>query len=251
MAVTKYLIACISFIFCVEAFGQDPISSQNTSNPLYLNPGYAGSLGCSRLGLNFRDNFSTQFGSNSNTNVSYDQYVKFLHGGIGLQYMSNKIGKDTLSISAISLIYALNININKNLHIRPALNIAYSQIVMGKNYNEDQSLANQIPPSSQGIFTSKFGFGLLGLYKNFSSGIYIDNITGETIGFISYKRIPYRYMAHTNYKFSFNDKLDLLTGMVYQEQGRTKIYNPSVIAKYKEHFKFGIATRIEKYNLII
>ena len=54
--ITKILIALSALLFVpATASAQDPAFSQFYSNPLYLNPAFAGTNICPRVSLNYRD----------------------------------------------------------------------------------------------------------------------------------------------------------------------------------------------------
>lgn len=58
-----------------------------------------------------------------NFRASYDQYIPKLSGGVGLQYVSNRYLNGYLKEKRINGMYAYNISVNENMHIRPAINI--------------------------------------------------------------------------------------------------------------------------------
>ena len=76
------------FIFAIFigswAFSQDPQFTQFYANPIYLNPAFAGSNGCPRFNLNYRNEWPSLSGNYVTYSASYDQYFKNISGGIGV-----------------------------------------------------------------------------------------------------------------------------------------------------------------------
>ncbi|MFN5148175.1 MAG: type IX secretion system membrane protein PorP/SprF, partial [Flavobacteriia bacterium] len=71
-------------VITVCANAQDPTFTQFYANPLYLNPALAGSYGCSRFALNYRNEWPALSGNYVTYSASYDQYFKNISGGFGL-----------------------------------------------------------------------------------------------------------------------------------------------------------------------
>jgi type IX secretion system PorP/SprF family membrane protein len=225
----------------INSSAQDPEFSQNFSNPLYLNPAYAGSLGCSRIAADFRDQWPELEGNYISTSTSYDQYFSKLSGGLGLIYTSDNAGNGFITSNIINGIYAFNLNISQNLHIRPAINIGY-----GRQHIDWKFTA----PTQNYVKTSYYfnaGAGMLIAYKNFISGISFDHINRPDIGFFGTSRLPSKLTLHCNYQFDISDKAYLLPGMIFQHQQDFHTLIPSMMVKIS-HIKFGAAIRIGYNN---
>ncbi|MBX7095951.1 MAG: type IX secretion system membrane protein PorP/SprF, partial [Flavobacteriales bacterium] len=80
-----------------EVKAQDPEFTQFFSNPLYLNPAFAGSKRCPRITLNYRNQWPALSGTFVTTSASYDQHVESIYGGIGLLVTNDKAGEGTLN----------------------------------------------------------------------------------------------------------------------------------------------------------
>ena len=65
-------------------FAQDPTFTQFYSNPLYLNPALAGSTGCPRINMNYRNEWPQLTGNYVTYSASFDTYSKDINGGVGL-----------------------------------------------------------------------------------------------------------------------------------------------------------------------
>ncbi|MEZ7930391.1 MAG: type IX secretion system membrane protein PorP/SprF, partial [Flavobacteriales bacterium] len=93
----KTFASIIGIILSTSALAQDPEFSQFYSNPLYLNPAFAGSNNCPRVALNYRNQWPAISGSFVTQSVSYDQRLGYNKGaGIGL-LVTNDVAAKTLS----------------------------------------------------------------------------------------------------------------------------------------------------------
>ena len=116
------LLASVTlFVFAVtpnEAQAQDPEFTQFYSNPLYLNPAFAGTARCPRLVMNYRNQWPALSGVFVTTSVSYDQHVETLSGGLGLIVMNDRAGKGTLNTTTVSGIYSYQLPVTKTFSLK-------------------------------------------------------------------------------------------------------------------------------------
>jgi len=73
-----------------EVIAQDPSFSQFYANRLYLNPAFAGTENCPRVGLSYRNQWPSLDQGFVTYSASYDQRVDALAGGLGLLVMSDE-----------------------------------------------------------------------------------------------------------------------------------------------------------------
>src|SRR5690554_4784349 len=104
---TLLLLAIILMIngLSPKAYAQDPQFSQFYANPIYLNPAFAGSHGCPRFAVNYRNQWPALSGTFVTYSASYDQYFKSIAGGIGVIATHDQQGKGTINTTTLSLIY--------------------------------------------------------------------------------------------------------------------------------------------------
>ena len=84
---------------------QDPAFTQFFSNPVYLNPALAGSSGCPRVALNYRNEWPQLTGNYVTYSAAFDTYAKGISGGIGLIAMHDQQGQGTITTSMLGGIY--------------------------------------------------------------------------------------------------------------------------------------------------
>ncbi|HQK98508.1 MAG TPA: type IX secretion system membrane protein PorP/SprF, partial [Bacteroidia bacterium] len=80
----KRLFLCLLVGLSLVADAQDPQFTQFYANPLYLNPAFAGSGRCPRVGINYRNQWPALKQTYITTSASYDQHFDALNGGVGL-----------------------------------------------------------------------------------------------------------------------------------------------------------------------
>jgi type IX secretion system PorP/SprF family membrane protein len=237
-------------------FAQDPCFSQFFSNPIYLNPAYAGSAGCSRATVNYRNQWPAISGNYVTYSASYDQPIDFLSGGVGIHFMSDHSGGGTIVSNTINGTYAYNLKLGEHLHIRPALSVGYGYkqldgskltTLVYDSINNTYYLAPLLDynPKSE-VFN--IGAGVLIAYKNFSAGFAIDHINEPDEGFISNSKLPRRYTVHCNYQFDISEKIKLIPGLIMQEQMKFEMIQPSLMLK-ANHLKIGASTRFNSNNM--
>ncbi|MCC7454934.1 MAG: PorP/SprF family type IX secretion system membrane protein, partial [Crocinitomix sp.] len=107
--ITTILIALCSF----HGFSQDPEFTQFYANPIYLNPAMAGTHGCPRLNMNYRNQWANISGAFVTNSVSYDQFVNVLQGGVALMVTNDMAGKNTLNWSTINLAYSYHLQVTR------------------------------------------------------------------------------------------------------------------------------------------
>lgn len=119
------LIIIISGI-CSHTFSQDINFSHLNHSRLFINPGFAGSEKISNLTVSHRNFSPAGFGNYVTYKASYNQFVDFINGGLGLQFISDNQGSDAINRTYISGMYAYKIRLEKNLYLTPALETKYA-----------------------------------------------------------------------------------------------------------------------------
>ena len=102
----RQILFAFLFIGGFAAKAQDPEFSQFYANRLYLNPAYAGTERCPRVGLNYRNQWPSLDQGFVTYSASYDQHFNALSGGLGLLAMSDEAGAGTITYQNIGLLYA-------------------------------------------------------------------------------------------------------------------------------------------------
>jgi len=179
------------------AKGQDVTYSQFYANPLYLNPALAGVEYCPRISAVYRNQWPALPGAFVSYSVAYDQYVEFLHGGLGMIVNYDKAGEAAISNISVNTMYAYRLNISENVMTNFALQAGYMQrstqwddFIFGSQI--DPATGNIRPPGpipsgfSQSISTVDFGGGiLLGINEKYFIGAAANHLMQPDVGFFS------------------------------------------------------------------
>ncbi len=189
----KVNLLFVFFIFTCELFAQDPHFSQFYANPLYLNPALAGSTVCPRAVLNYRNQWPALGKAFITYNASYDQYLNFLHGGIGVLVTADRAGDGNLNTTVISLMYSYIFNITSKLQASGSLKAGYYQrrLVWENLLFEDMidrtgfiGPTQEKPPDNPSIGAPDFSTGIFLSYDGLAyGGITVDHLTQPKTGF--------------------------------------------------------------------
>ena len=85
-----------------DAHAQDPEFSQFYSNPLLLNPAFAGTARGPRVVMSHRNQWPSMSGAFVTQAVGYDQHFNSISGGLGLVLMNDQAGQNTLTTTRIT-----------------------------------------------------------------------------------------------------------------------------------------------------
>lgn len=137
---------------------QDPQFSQFYAAPLYLNPAFAGSTGQARAGLNYRNQWPAIDANFTTMSAYFDYFIEDKSSGIGVLLMRDQEGLAGLRSLSLSLQYAYELEISKQIGFRPGFQV--------------------------GIFNRDIGFDRLTFGDQFdpSTGEFIDQPTAEQFG---------------------------------------------------------------------
>ncbi|MFH0866730.1 MAG: PorP/SprF family type IX secretion system membrane protein [Bacteroidota bacterium] len=221
----------------INANSQDPHFSQFYSNPLALNPAFAGSAGCARVALNYRLQWPELSGGGYKTfSISYDQYSNAVKGGFGFNYMYDN-SHNMLFNHYANVYYAYNIKCSENLLIKPAVNIG-----MGRKSIDESLFLPPIDLPFNPRFFFNAGVGVLATYKNLTSGFAFDHINKPNVGFMSTSRLPVKITAHASYQFSIKNILKVTPIVIFQKQQDFEALIPSFLFNIW-NIKFGAGLR--------
>lgn len=195
-----HVSAKFSFFFALlmiasEAIAQDPHFSQFYANPLYLNPALAGVTICPRAIVNYRNQWPAMGKAYNTYNFSYDQYVAFLHGGVGFLVTADRTGEGNLNTTVVSLMYAYKFNFTSKLQASGALKAGYYQRrLVWENLRFEDMLdprgggftlpTKEKQPDNTSIGAPDFSAGVFLAYDDiFYGGITADHLTEPKNGF--------------------------------------------------------------------
>jgi type IX secretion system PorP/SprF family membrane protein len=232
------LVLCAGFN--INLLAQDIRFSQFFSNPLSLNPAYAGSLGCSRFVADYRNECPSASYNDVVYCASYDQQVNKLGGGLGLIASSEDDAKGLLYYNTVNGMYSFHINVNDNFHICPAVNIGF-----GEDHNNFLLGNASYPGYKKTIYYFNAGAGLLFTYKNFDAGLAYDHINRPNVNFLSgdVDKLPAKVTLHGDFQIKLNDNSSLTPGLIFQHEDNTHYFIPSMMLKVW-FIKLGIGVRL-------
>lgn len=203
----KRLILGILVIISFTATAQDPQFTQFYANPLYLNPAFAGSSRCPRVGINYRNQWPALKETYITTSASYDQHFEAINGGLGVIVMNDKAGEGTIATTNIGAMYAYQLNINRKFSMRFGLQGTYVQ----KKLDFDKlTFGDMIDPRYGFVYPTQevrpketrsyvdFSGGVLAYTSKVYGGLAVHHLTEPDEAFIvkGTSKLPMKITAH-------------------------------------------------------
>ncbi len=223
----SYLQILFIFFFTNQIInGQDVSFSQLLSNPLYLNPAYAGTKQCGRLIMNYRNQWPSIPNNYVTYSASFDKHIEKLNGGVGLLAMTDAIGTNQMKINQISAIYSYKASLSRHSFFRTAIQATYMQYSLNSS---ELVFGDQLDPVSGPIystteniegsyFSSKadFSSGIFYSHKKIFGGFTINHLNRPKIGFFTNSRLPVKLTLHSgliidisNSQYTGNNSVDI------------------------------------------
>jgi len=185
--------------FSGKTWAQDAIFSQFYASSLYLNPAFAGTSESSRLIMNYRNHpfpdtqgFSTMYGS-------FDRYVPYLSGGLGLLATTDNHG-GFLSRTEVAGIYSYHLQLSGDVFVNLGLQAGYMRQDIRWNRLEFTN-PNQQPPDNTMKHSANFAFGAMIFSDRVYGGVAMHHISQPEISLVSDEAIPVKYTAHLGFLF--------------------------------------------------
>jgi type IX secretion system PorP/SprF family membrane protein len=238
----SFLLAFALVLLGNNAYGQDPAFSQFYSNPLYLNPAFAGANnnGCPTAILNYRDQWPGIGRTYVTYSASYDQHVDALGGGLGVIVAQDKSGSGNLNTLHASLLYSYLLEVNRDFTVKAGfeasyrtLNLDWSNLTFGDMidptygfiYNTNEDIVN----NASNVSFPDFSAGILGYTENMFFGFSAHHLTQPDQGFISVSHLPRKYTAHIGGQFPIsrykNNVTTVSPNFLYQRQQEFQQFN--------------------------
>lgn len=217
-------------LFSVAAKAQDPHFSQYLSVPTYLNPAFAGYDGCSRVIASYRNQWPgfVSRGSYQTVQASYDQYVRPMRGGIGVNFQYDRSGEGTIRSHSASAVYSPVFRLfNSKLMVSPAVEAGWRSRsvdlarfpfgpMIDPRYGFIYQTPEVAPPDGSHVFDASAG--ILFSHHNLVYGVAFHNITQPDVGLIGPMRLPLRSTAHATYHGQVTPRFSVSPSFIYMNQ---------------------------------
>jgi type IX secretion system PorP/SprF family membrane protein len=246
------LFSCVVVLFNANA--QDPAFTQFYANPLYLNPAMAGSNGCPRFGVNYRNEWPQLSGNYVTYSASYDQYFKNISGGFGVLATHDQQGQGTINTSMLGLIYSYHLTLNRKWKMLFGARAAWYQkfldwdkLTFGDMIDPRRGFiyaTGDVPRGgSRGFFDASAGMVIFN--KNFFAGgaVHHLNRPNESM-IIGESKLPMRFTGHIGaeiplgQKSKYANSTSIMPNIIYQYQNGFQELNIGTYIKYGS-FNFG------------
>lgn len=259
-----------------SVYAQDPQFTQFYANPIYLNPAFAGSNGCPRFGMNYRNEWPNLTGNYVTYSASYDQYFKNISGGIGVIGMHDQQGQGTILTSMLGLIYSYHLKVNRKFTMLFGARAA----MFNKTVDWDKlTFGDMIDPRRGFIYAtgdvprggSRYFFdasaGVVGYSKNFFFGFAAHHLNRPNESMIiGDSKLPIRMTGHMGaeirlgQKSQYSNGTSIMPNIVYQYQNGFQEINIGTYVKYgsfnvgawfrnKDAFILAIGVNTGKFKL--
>lgn len=233
------LLASVGFA-CAKTtlYAQDQQLTQFYSNPMYLNPAFAGTSIQSRVAMTYRNQWPAIPKAFVSYNLAIDHFVSEVNSGIGLTIQNDKAGTGGLSYTAIALQYAYEIHVTRKISVRPALSFGFGSTFLDI---DKLTFSDQLARDDDGVATldpdrARFvqkpvnypdlGAGLLVFSKTFWFGASLQHMNepvqsvtgGDT-------QLPKKLSVHGGVRINLSDlsafrsRQSIIPAFNYQAQG--------------------------------
>lgn len=147
---------------------------------MHLNPAIAGSANDPRVFLHYRNQWP-DFGNAFITyQGSFDQYIKKIHGGLGISFLRDNIANGMLSQTDATLIYSYRIKVTRKYTVQAGLQATFRFFGVNTELLQDATL---FPLESYQTTQPDIGIGFLGINRNSQVGLSIANLNNGLVRF--------------------------------------------------------------------
>ena len=233
----KIFLEIVLLVAVVKLVAQDAQYSQFYSNPIFLNPAFAGTATDTRAVVIHRIQWPNLPEAFSNSTVSLDYNASNINSGFGLIFTNDQEGSASLTNTTASFIYAYEANLNNKVVVRPALRFGYtfrnidrSRLILGDQVDFGVDGAPSQDPQINAIRLQNhwdIGTGLLIYTKKNWFGVGIEHITRPNRSLLEgVDNLPIRYSFHIGSRYPLQKLVNIGTiapsiapSILYRRQG--------------------------------
>jgi type IX secretion system PorP/SprF family membrane protein len=235
-----FLVIFLFFFVVVANAQQDPQFSQYMFNELYSNPGYAGSNNAICATALNRTQWSGFEGAPNTTSFSVEAPVALLHGGLGINILTDAIAQN--QFTGFNLSYAYRTELAQG-----SLGIGAS-IGMLQNGIDNSFITEQVGdpsiPNGEKAAGLDLGFGLYynndKMYVGLSSRHLNESSLVDVAGVIDLKR---HYYLTAGYSHELASNLELKPSILIKSEGITTTLDLSSLVEYNKKMWGGVTYR--------
>lgn len=251
----KFSLSLLFLFGAGNLLAQDPTFTQFYSNPVYLNPALAGSSGCPRVAINYRNQWPQLTGNYVTYAAAYDSYFKNISGGVGLIALHDVQGQGTIQTSMLGASYSNYLKVNRKFRLMFGAQAAYyqkyldwSKLTFGDMIDPRRGFIYQTGDVPRG--NGRRGFfdvsaGIVGFSKNFYFGAAFHHLNRPDESMIlGQSKLPIKITGHigANIKLGqrgrYSSTTFLSPNIIYQNQNGFQQLNVGAYLKY-ESFTIG------------
>ncbi|MDX9881479.1 MAG: PorP/SprF family type IX secretion system membrane protein [Prolixibacteraceae bacterium] len=238
----------------VRVCAQDITFSQFYSNPLYLNPAFAGSVELPRASVHYRNQWP-QFGNTYKTvSTAFDAPVEKLQGGIGIHILNDAQSSGLMNALQLDLMYTRFVRISNDLRLYGGAQTSLHQnslrldrLVFADNldaYFGNHTVSREIESIQYPeYFFADFSGGLLLFNEDFFAGLACHHLNephqsyynGQTDLPVLYRKYTLHFGASIPIfrHGHLRKKYDISPQVILQKQGDFKQFNYGLFANMK------------------
>lgn len=252
----RKITVILAILISIQANAQDPEFTQFYANPIYLNPAMAGTHGCPRLNMNYRNQWPSISGAFVTNSISYDQYVNSMQGGLAFMVTNDMAGKNTLNWTTVNVAYSYHLQVTREFTMLFGAQAGWNQkfldwskLSFGDQIDPRRGFIYQTGDLPRGNLNGNWGTkgffdasaGIVGYSENFYIGFAAKHLNKPEESLIlnpqGDSRLPMRFTGHMGANIVF--------GKGSQYQNVTAI-SPNIIYSYQDGFmQINIGTYIK------
>ncbi len=238
----KYLLLFLLLFFSLHTKAQqDPQFSQYIFNDLSFNPGYAGIEAAICATALHRSQWVGFEDAPVSTNFAVQSPLSLLHGGIGLNILTDKIGQNEFLSLNLSYSYQVELSAGK-LGIGLSVGVIQDEIDGANIITQNPDPA--IPTSVDKASGLDLGMGLFynseKLYVGLSSNHVNEPTIATSIDIIDIKR---HYYLTAGSIHELNEKMDLKPSLLVKTEGVTTSVDLTSLLEYNKKLWGGVTYR--------
>jgi type IX secretion system PorP/SprF family membrane protein len=242
----KYSILFVCMLFAAMASAQqDPQFSQNLFNNLAVNPGYTGSNDAICATALHRSQWMGVVDAPVTTNLGVEAALPMIGGGLGLNVMTDAIGKQEFMGLKLSYAYRLELA-GGTLGLGASVGMLQDG-VNGADYISESSGDVVIPNADEKAAGFDFGAGLFyrseKMYFGFSSTHVNEPLIESSMELIAVQR---HYYLTAGYAYTLNSQMELKPSLFVKNDGANTSVDINALMEYNNRFWGGVNYRLSE-----